>query len=506
MSKSLNTNFHVKAPVPIDSRMRVELFVDLDAIPIKYDHMVTHVRATDTDWKYYLNTNTWVEVTTSNIPEWSTIIGDITTQIDLMAYFDLYALVGHTHPPITPEPHTHVESDITDLDKYTQEEVDALTKYKSSFITGLIYNGTASVTLGDNTTFDIIAGIGIKTIWSSTDPFAPPVSYPVAYGPFLAVTPTYLATDPASYIGILYDHLLDTSAIVQSNVPFTNTAKRTIITVGIVEHTNNATINNVSNEPVPTVRMGNHLSDLASSIGALNLYGNTYTPNGVNLTINKSIGSIYKLGVSYDALETDPSTKTFVASIATIFRYRLQDSTEYSNATTLDAEFYDLAGVRTAVTAGKWTIPRIYILTSGETRILYGQTLYDSYVDALSAIETEEFITESHAEYNGVLRAYVILKQGVTDLTDTTKAVFVKVDKWGWAAKPLQEIIEDKHYTHTQGSASTSWVIPHLMNKRPSVSVFDASGNNVSGQIAHTDVNNLTITFNTAFSGVAYLN
>jgi len=506
MSKPLNTNFRIDAPKPIDSRMQVATYIDLDAIPIKYNHMVTHVIDTDTDWKYFSATNSWVDVTQSNVPTWGNIIGDITAQADLMAYFDLYALEGHTHPPVAPEAHTHLEVDITDLDKYTQAEVDALTENKTTFPTGLVYAGGISITLGDDTTFDIAAGLGVKTIWTPTDPYAPPVTYPVAFGPFSAVTPTYLATDPASYIGILYDENLLTSSIVQSNQPFTNTAKRTVITIGVVEHSNNTIIESVHNEPVPSVRTANHVTDLTSAIGMMNLEGNKYSANGANLTVNKSAGVFYKFGISYASLETDPSKKTTLLEIVVPFRYRLQNSTEYTNTTTVDPEFYDLSGVKTAVPAGKWTIPRFYLLSNGKTRVQYGQTVYDTFIAALSAIETEDFIVEPHIKFNGILRSYLIVQQGALDLTDTTKAVFVKVDKWGWAAKPLQEINSDKYYVHTQASAATSWVIAHDLNKFPSVRVKDGSGNTVYGQVTDSDVNNLTITFNTAFSGVAYLN
>tara|TARA_R110000796_G_scaffold181330_1_gene297841 strand:- start:8158 stop:8868 length:711 start_codon:yes stop_codon:yes gene_type:complete len=63
----------------------------------------------------------------------------------------------------------------------------------------------------------------------------------------------------------------------------------------------------------------------------------------------------------------------------------------------------------------------------------------------------------------------------------------------------------DLNYTHVQAS-SASWVIAHSLGKIPSVMVQDGSGNRVHGDITYTDLNNLTITFNTAFAGTAYLN
>jgi hypothetical protein len=64
----------------------------------------------------------------------------------------------------------------------------------------------------------------------------------------------------------------------------------------------------------------------------------------------------------------------------------------------------------------------------------------------------------------------------------------------------------DLNYVHTQSSVSASWVIPHSLGKYPIPLCQDSSGNTVHGDITYTDANNITITFNTAFSGVAYLN
>jgi len=63
----------------------------------------------------------------------------------------------------------------------------------------------------------------------------------------------------------------------------------------------------------------------------------------------------------------------------------------------------------------------------------------------------------------------------------------------------------DLNYTHVQAS-STSWAIPHNLGKIPSVTVIDGYGNRVHGDVDYVDLNNLTIKFNTAFAGTAYLN
>lgn len=57
-----------------------------------------------------------------------------------------------------------------------------------------------------------------------------------------------------------------------------------------------------------------------------------------------------------------------------------------------------------------------------------------------------------------------------------------------------------------QGLPITVWNINHNLNKYPSVTVVDSGNTVVVGQINYTDLNNLILTFNSAFSGKAYLN
>ena len=64
----------------------------------------------------------------------------------------------------------------------------------------------------------------------------------------------------------------------------------------------------------------------------------------------------------------------------------------------------------------------------------------------------------------------------------------------------------DAHFTHTQSTPSTVWSVQHNLGKKASVTVVDSADSVVYGDIEYTDLNNLTITFNGAFSGKAYFN
>ena len=77
------------------------------------------------------------------------------------------------------------------------------------------------------------------------------------------------------------------------------------------------------------------------------------------------------------------------------------------------------------------------------------------------------------------------------DLTEGTVNKYFKIDRVS--------------YAHTQGSASSSWVINHNLGFKPNVTVVDSAGNIVEGEITYTNTNSLTVSFASAFSGNAYI-
>jgi hypothetical protein len=65
--------------------------------------------------------------------------------------------------------------------------------------------------------------------------------------------------------------------------------------------------------------------------------------------------------------------------------------------------------------------------------------------------------------------------------------------------------VERVSYEHTQGIASDAWVIEHFLGFKPNVTVVDSAGNIVEGEITYTNTNSLTVSFQSAFSGYAYI-
>jgi hypothetical protein len=64
----------------------------------------------------------------------------------------------------------------------------------------------------------------------------------------------------------------------------------------------------------------------------------------------------------------------------------------------------------------------------------------------------------------------------------------------------------DSNFSFKQVAASSNWLIDHGLNKFPSVTVTDTSGNVIEGDVKMLTKNTLSIDFSAPFSGNAYLN
>ena len=73
----------------------------------------------------------------------------------------------------------------------------------------------------------------------------------------------------------------------------------------------------------------------------------------------------------------------------------------------------------------------------------------------------------------------------------------------GWPTDSLPLI--PKRHVHTQGSAATSWSITHALTGYPSVTVVDSAGTVVIGDVQYNSTTSITVTFQSAFAGKAYL-
>jgi hypothetical protein len=100
-----------------------------------------------------------------------------------------------------------------------------------------------------------------------------------------------------------------------------------------------------------------------------------------------------------------------------------------------------------------------------------------------------------------------------TDLIDTFNSytglggrfLMVSISEEGVTVS--SEIIEsDKNYVHSQSVAALEWIVDHSLDKYPSVSVVNDSGNEIIGEISHVSENQIAVRFDIAVTGKVYCN
>jgi hypothetical protein len=60
-------------------------------------------------------------------------------------------------------------------------------------------------------------------------------------------------------------------------------------------------------------------------------------------------------------------------------------------------------------------------------------------------------------------------------------------------------------YTHTQSTSSAVWTINHNLGGNPTAVVLDSAGTMCEGTFTYPSINQMVITFSSAFTGTAYV-
>lgn len=148
--------------------------------------------------------------------------------------------------------------------------------------------------------------------------------------------------------------------------------------------------------------------------------GNIISANGVNLNLNRAVGTTSKPYFNAGTDNKKPVTITNDADAAFDFIYQKQPGVTFLQfGNTIDPDNYDNAGTITALSNNKWTIQRVYFFgQTPSTAIMYGQNIYSSRAAAIAAINLEVFVTPSNV-VDAIWIASIILKKGTTDISDT---------------------------------------------------------------------------------------
>lgn len=232
-----------------------------------------------------------------------------------------------------------------------------------------------------------------------------------------------------------------TGAVVQQAAIPTQAQRRTHLTLGVsLYDTGLAALVEVQTQPVILGQPVNQLADLMDAIGPLNLSGNLVTANGVNLSFNKSAGTLFSRasnhfasGVLTDNPHVTPSPAQAPATLRRIIRTSVIPTPPPVG--TIDPLNYDNAGVLTPVGGGTntSTIQRVWLFAtnvgSAQIAVQYGQQTYSSLSAAVAAIGTENF-TPAPVTAVGALIGYIAVTRTATNLSDPAQAVLVKAGKF----------------------------------------------------------------------------
>ena len=297
---------------------------------------------------------------------------------------------------------------------------------------GVFDGAVLSVNGGDNTKFDVSLGTA-----QIVDPTVIPVAIPTAVTipQTLAITITNLASSELTYV-------LATSggSITQQIVPPSAEQLRTRIFLGKLNHANNTNLSSVVNNPTLAVGVSSGLEDLMrNGIGIINATP-IFPSAGTLLNINVSSGILWNIGSNYTADKLNPHQNTFAAYDSSVraFPYLLSDgSIDTPLTNNVRPSTYESAtGVTSAVPSLKWTNQRIYATITGSIVMMYGQTTYNSKGLALEGLSGENHVLPALlSSGDNILIGLITLVENITDLNNTTDAVFQNASKFGEFAK-----------------------------------------------------------------------
>ena len=338
---------------------------------------------------------------------------------------------------ITGSPAEIAENNLLRYDSATEQWVNdpapdagLLANSTGLFDGGEIQFGSGSPT---TTTITVTAGNGI-IVDNHTDP-ANPTFTRVTWSQFTDQAVTSLATADHTYVAID-----STGSLVQQTSEFTTAEHRDYIVLGAVGHVSRTHVAGVRSNPHaafdPTVR----LVDLAEAIGAFNITGNIYGPNGANLNVDKSAGTSYRAGANFQNSKAAPDVTTDVTQAAVTWNYSYRDGAGgyvYSSpTTTVDPDNYDNdAGgsppALTAVPTNDWQVQILRFFPGpGQHRFEYGQKTYATKAAAIDAIPDVDHVhNPNFAE--GVVRGYLVVQESASDLSNTAQAEFIQAGKFG---------------------------------------------------------------------------
>lgn len=302
--------------------------------------------------------------------------------------------------------------------------------YASSLATGLLYGGILSINAGNSAQFDITAGRGQIHAAGSTYTANPqPTLQYVTWAGQTGITLTYLATNDTTWIYI------DSAGTVQQRTEYyTDDQLEENIIIGQLVHPSRTFINLARTNPNVAYATDKQYEQFIRSFGPIKISGHTIQPNGANLKLNRTSGTAFSLGRNWINDTDNPSVVSDSAQTDCIFYRYYRGVTAGSfitvpNETVIDPTKYDDGtGTLASVPGGKYTIQRLFYYPNTPTLlgVYYGRAQYTSLADAAANINFENFTEIENTKTNAIFVAYLLIKSGCTEITNTSDALILQ--------------------------------------------------------------------------------
>ena len=294
-------------------------------------------------------------------------------------------------------------------------------------ITGILTGGELSINAGDNTKLDVSAGKGIFVdMIDRDDPLVEIVSWDAT-----TISPN-LSGLRSKWIGVERISAGVGQILAQTN--FTQYEKRFTVILGRCWGNGTDVITGRGNYKAGAFSFGKSMQDIAYAIGSINISGNYFYPTASgSMTLSRTAGESFRFSANYTNEELSPNiSNSTAASGISSYSYHLQGQLYVNAETEIDPDYYDNEGTKTAVPSGKWTTQFVYYFpVSNTTHVVYGQHYHDTYVEAYDHVSEANYILNAAILEGSILRSYIFLKQGCTDLTDTSQAKLLEVSGFG---------------------------------------------------------------------------
>jgi len=226
-------------------------------------------------------------------------------------------------------------------------------------------------------------------------------------------------------------------AIVQQGTPPTPTQRRTHMALGFTLLVGGV-ISEVRAIPAVLAQPAAQFADLTDALGAFNTSGNILSPNGANLTIDKTSGKVFSRSFGHIPTYGDPHSATLPAQTPIIFLPITAVGIAGAATSTLDVGRYDPNGAGTLVTVSGGTNVstnfRVWAFAATNTRnqiaIQYGQSTYATLADAVAGRGAGTYVVSPNIAVAGVLLGWISATHGATNLSDPSQATFTRAAKF----------------------------------------------------------------------------